>query len=260
MVTARKRFGQNFLQDERVINNIVTAINPRAGNAILEIGPGHGALTGPLVASGADLTVIEIDRDLAAGISTTFPSVALVTEDVLKTDLTGLLQAASPKRVVGNLPYNISTPLLFRLFEHRSGIIDMHFMLQLEVVKRMTAIENDPDYGRLSVMTAFYADAQMLFEVPPSAFIPAPKVTSAIVSLQPRPQREDVDEELLGDIVNRAFSMRRKTVRNSLKSYLSAEELESIDIDPGLRPENLSLEDYVRCAGHVEKRSQGRSA
>ncbi|MGI9323221.1 MAG: 16S rRNA (adenine(1518)-N(6)/adenine(1519)-N(6))-dimethyltransferase RsmA [Pseudomonadales bacterium] len=248
----RKRFGQNFLTDAGVVASIVSAISPAAEDELVEIGPGKGAMTASLAASGAKLTAIEIDRDLATRLRADFPDINLLNQDVLKMDFAELFAGLSTDkksvRIVGNLPYNISTPLLFRLFAVADALTDMHFMLQLEVVDRMTASPGTKDYGRLSVMTGFYCQAEKLFEVPPSAFTPAPRVTSALVRLTPKRDRPAVKESLLGEIVSHAFSLRRKTLRNSLGKYLDEARLAAIGIDASLRPENLSLEDFVRCA------------
>lgn len=252
---ARKRFGQNFLTDRHIIDRIISTIAPNANDHIIEIGPGHGALTEALAASGCRLDLVEIDRDLAVTLKDAYPSANLIVADVLKQDLAGIFDGDNV-RVVGNLPYNISTPLLFKLFGHIESIRDMHFMLQLEVVDRMAAAPSSSEYGRLSIMTQYYCEASRLFSVPPSAFQPQPKVTSAIVRLAPT--RKDIrakDVTLLAEMVNRAFSQRRKTVRNALKNFLNVDELTLLGIDPKARPENLTLADYVVCANHVSGRS-----
>ena len=245
---ARRRFSQNFLIDPGVTAKVIEALAPAAGQAIIEIGPGKGALTRDLAASGAQLTAIEIDRDLAARLARALPEVNLVTEDVLKLDLAGLLASRPQARIVGNLPYRISTPLLFRLFAVSGALADMHFMLQLEVAERMTAQPGVKAYGRLSVMTAFHCQAEILFHVPPEAFAPAPRVTSALVRLVPRRQKPAVPEALLGELVSHAFTLRRKTLRHSLGKYLDAGRLAALGLDPGLRAETLALDDFVRCA------------
>jgi 16S rRNA (adenine1518-N6/adenine1519-N6)-dimethyltransferase len=247
---ARKRFGQNFLVDNNIVRKIVQAISPATTDHVVEIGPGHGALTQHLVDSDCHLSLIEIDRDLSAELQLKYPAVELVTADVLKVDFR-VQFPKPPIRVVGNLPYNISTPLLFKLFRYSGIFRDMHFMLQLEVVNRMTAEVSSRDYGRLTIMTSYYCEAIKLFEVPPEAFSPRPKVRSAIVRLIPRAELINCDQSLLEEIVTRAFSSRRKTIRNGLKQYLSEEDLSGIGIDPGLRPENLTLEDFIACTRHV---------
>ncbi|MDC0995877.1 MAG: 16S rRNA (adenine(1518)-N(6)/adenine(1519)-N(6))-dimethyltransferase RsmA [Pseudomonadales bacterium] len=254
---ARKRFGQNFLHDSNVIHKIIEAISPKSTDTIFEIGPGHGALTSMLDQATADLTVVEIDRDLAANISNFYPQINLVISDILKYDF-GAWQPAQPARVVGNLPYNISTPLLFRLFTTLEKISDMHFMLQLEVVNRLAAAPASSDYGRLSIMSQYHCEIEKLFEVPPTAFIPAPKVTSAIVRLRPKKNPvKATDEKLFSEIVSAAFGQRRKTIRNSLKPFMSSEQLEKAGIDPGIRPEKVSLNQFIDAANLVSKTSSG---
>lgn len=247
---ARKRFGQNFLQDPQLIGRIVSAIDVKPADRILEIGPGRGALTRPLEAVATDLTVVEIDRDLASQLRLLYPNLNVIEMDILKQDISAL---GDNLRVVGNLPYNISTPILFRLFEHLSQIVDMHFMLQLEVVERMIAAPNTKVYGRLSVMTQYYCDAQLLFTVPPEAFIPRPKVNSAIVQLTPKISRQRaMDEALFSDLVTQAFSMRRKTLRNALKQYIpDTANFETLGIDPSRRPETLKLEEFILLANYA---------
>ena len=240
---ARKRFGQNFLTDQRVVQRIITAVTPSTDQYVLEIGPGHGALTSHLRSSGCHLRVIEIDRDLAQSLMA--QGIDVIVGDVLKQDLAAI--TTEPTRVVGNLPYNISTPLLFRLFA-LDNILDMHFMLQKEVVDRLTAAPGNRDYGRLSVMAQFHCNPEKLFEVSPSAFTPSPKVTSAIVRMIPRSDKPEVPLAVLEKTVTTAFSQRRKTVRNALSSMLDENTLVSLNIDPRRRPDTLSLDDYVRCA------------
>ena len=254
---ARKRFGQNFLHDSNVIHKIIEAISPKPTDTIFEIGPGHGALTSKLDQATADLTVVEIDRDLAANISNLYPQINLVISDILKYDFSAW-QPTQPARVVGNLPYNISTPLLFRLFTTLEKISDMHFMLQVEVVNRLAAAPASADYGRLSIMSQYHCEIEKLFEVPPTAFIPAPKVTSAIVRLRPKKNPvKATDEKLFSEIVSAAFGQRRKTIRNSLKPIMSSEQLEKAGIDPGIRPEKVSLNQFIDAANLVSKTSSG---
>ncbi len=257
---ARKRFGQNFLHDGNVINRIIDSISPKSTDTIFEIGPGHGALTAMLDQATNDLTVVEIDRDLAQNISYLYPQINLVISDILKYDFNAW-QPSQPARVVGNLPYNISTPLLFKLFTTLKKISDMHFMLQLEVVDRLAAAPGSSDYGRLSVMSQYHCDIEKLFEVPATAFIPAPKVTSAIVRLEPKKNPvKATNEKLFGEIVTAAFGQRRKTIRNSLKPYMSSDLLEKADIDPGIRPEKVSLEQFINAANLVSKTTSAQSA
>ena len=251
--TPRKRFGQNFLVDEHVIDRIIAAIDPRPGEYVVEIGPGQGALTRPLLASGAHFKVVEIDRDLAEAL----PRQVIGLErsnihvgDALKTDFTTLYPGAEGQglRVVGNLPYNISTPLLAKLLDQVEIIRDMHFMLQREVVKRMAASPGNKDYGRLAIMCQYHCQVVPLFSVPADAFSPVPKVESGFVRLIPHQEKpvKVPDHALFGRVVAKAFSQRRKTLRNSLRKVLTEEQIAEAGINPGLRPENLSLDDYAR--------------
>jgi 16S rRNA (adenine1518-N6/adenine1519-N6)-dimethyltransferase len=237
---ARKRFGQHFLTDGAVIDDIVDAIAPKPGQALVEIGPGLGAMTNPLVARCTRLTVIELDRDLAARLRKR-PELDVIESDVLKVDFGALAtQFGAKLRVVGNLPYNISTPLLFHLARYAERVRDMHFMLQLEVVERMVAAHSTPAYGRLSVALQARFRMKKLFNVGKGAFRPPPKVESAIVRLEPLPEILHIDEDLL----RRAFSARRKTLRNALPGA----DFAAAGIDPTLRPENLSPADYARLS------------
>ena len=252
----RKRFGQHFLHDPWVLSRIVDAIAPQAGDALVEIGPGEGALTRPLLARIPSLTAVEIDRDLAAALVAEFPPERLqvIVADALDYDFSAL---PTGLRVVGNLPYNVSTPLLFHLAAFADRVRDMHFMLQLEVVDRMAASHSTPAYGRLSVMLQRRFRIQRLFKVAPGAFRPPPKVESAVVRLTPLPAAEVVplDERLFGTVVTRAFGARRKTLRNALISLIDAEGLSALGIDPGLRPENVSPADYIRIAIDIARRA-----
>lgn len=256
----RKRFGQNFLIDTSVVDRIVAAIDPRAGEPVVEIGPGRGALTRPLLESGVDLRVIEIDRDLAASMNRIAPGLApehVHVGDALETDIPGLWDPPRAGiRVVGNLPYNISTPLLFHLIGFGDAIRDMHFMLQKEVVERIAAGPGGRDYGRLSVMTQFHCRVVPLFTVPPEAFDPAPRVESAFLRLLPhaKPPVEVSDCDAFGRVVAQAFSQRRKTLRNSLKTLMTAEMIGQAGVDPSLRAEALALEDFAALT-HVLARS-----
>lgn len=257
---ARKRFGQNFLHDAHVIARIVKAVTPMPGQMLIEIGPGQGAITGPLLASTGALTVIEIDRDLAAHLRERFANDAgfrLIEQDVLKVDFATLGAAPGSLRILGNLPYNISTPLLFHLLQYRTLIQDMVFMLQLEVVNRLAAPPGSADYGRLSVMMQYHCQVEKLFAVPPGAFTPQPKVDSAIVKLTPwRPLPHPAgNEALFATVVRHAFNQRRKTIRNTLRTLCGPELLEQAGVDPGLRPENLGVADYVRIAGLINEHS-----
>jgi len=244
----RKRFGQHFLHDPGILKRIVEAVDPAAGDAIVEIGPGEGALTRPLLERTGHLTAIEIDRDLAARLAREFPAgkLTVIGADVLEFDFSAL---PSGLRIVGNLPYNISTPILFHLARHAGRVRDMHFMLQREVVQRMVARHSTPDYGRLSVMLQTRFRMQKLFNVASGAFRPPPKVESAVVRLLPIAERPDWDEAVLEKIVREAFSARRKTLRNALP--LNSTDYEVLGVDPRLRPENLAPEDYLRITRRI---------
>jgi len=254
---ARKRFGQNFLVDEGVITRIVQAISPKTEDNLVEIGPGQGAITAHLLEGCASLQAIELDRDLVPRLRTQFfnyPKFVIHQADALKFDFAELAKN-QPLRVVGNLPYNISTPLIFHLLESRQHISDMHFMLQKEVVERMAAIPGDEAYGRLSIMCQYYCAVEMLFEVPPEAFRPIPKVDSAIVKLRPHAELPCVaeDEALFANIVKTVFQMRRKTLRNGLKAILDKPILEQLGEQLNLRPEALSLQDFVNLSNRINQ-------
>ena len=247
---ARKRFGQNFLHDNYIIESIVAAIQPKQGEALVEIGPGLAALTIPVSKLVDHLTVIEIDRDLASRlVENPFlqNKISVIEQDALNFDFNQLSDTLGlPLRVFGNLPYNISTPLMFHLFEYASIIIDMHFMLQKEVVTRLVAAPNSKDYGRLSVMAQYYCQIIPVLEVPPTSFKPAPKVDSAVVKLIPYKQKPYLvnDIKVLSRITTEAFNQRRKTIRNSLGNLFTAEQISELGIDPNLRAENLTVEQY----------------
>lgn len=253
---ARKRFGQNFLHDQGVIQRIVNAISAGAHDHIVEIGPGQGALTRPLAASGARLDCVELDRDLAAHLNTQFADASNVTiyqHDILKFDLPQLTTSPQSLRIIGNLPYNISTPVLFYLLQNHSLIRDMTFMLQLEVVQRMAAKCGDKNYGRLGLMLQYFCEVTPLFNVSSAAFTPRPKVSSAIVRLIPHRQFPVAarDPECLQIVIRTAFNQRRKTLKNSLKAIISEELLNTLPLDISLRPENLTLADYVMISDAV---------
>ncbi len=247
---ARKRYGQNFLKDQNVIDRIIQTIYPVDSDHLVEIGPGRGALTKPLALSGARLDCIELDRDLAAQLNNSYINSDTVTihqQDVLKFDLRQLTKEPKSLRIVGNLPYNISTPVLFHLLKSHELIKDMTFMLQLEVVQRMTAKPDQKNYGRLGIMLQYFCELEHVFNVPAAAFSPKPKVCSAIVQLTPH-RRLPVtarDVDCLQTVLRTAFSQRRKTLKNSLKAIVSEEVLNRLSLDTRLRPENLSLADYV---------------
>jgi 16S rRNA (adenine1518-N6/adenine1519-N6)-dimethyltransferase len=248
----RRRFGQHFLTDQAVIADIVAAIRPQADDAMVEIGPGLGALTTPLAAVLRHLHVIEIDRDIVERLHRAYPPERLSVHagDVLEFDFSTLPQGL---RVVGNLPYNISTPLLFHLAHYAERIRDMHFMLQKEVVERMVARPDGGDYGRLSVMLQYRFDMQLLLEVAPDAFTPPPQVHSAVVRMLPRPQAQltAASQAGLEQVVRRAFGQRRKTLRNSLAGLLEAGDYVMLGIEPGMRAENLAVADFVSISNHL---------
>ncbi len=249
---ARKRFGQNFLHDPGVIERIVRSINPRPDDAIVEIGPGLGALTEEILAVNPRLQVVELDRDLIPVLRTKFfnyPEFRIHEADALKFDFSQLA-ADRPLRIIGNLPYNISTPLIFHLLGQAGVVQDMHFMLQKEVVQRLAAVPGDNNYGRLGIMAQYFCKVQPLFEVGPGAFRPAPKVDSAIVRLVPHATlpHPAKDLSILQSVVRTAFNARRKTLRKALGGLVSVAQLQSLGIDDGLRPENLALADYVAIA------------
>jgi len=258
---ARKRFGQNFLHDAGVIDRIVRSVHPQAGENMVEIGPGMGALTDSLLVHNPALRVIELDRDLVPGLRTQFfnyPDFEVIEADALRFDFRQLADRG-PLRIVGNLPYNISTPLIFHLLEYADLITDMHFMLQKEVVERMAATAGDRQWGRLGVMTQYLCQVQPLFPVGSGAFRPAPKVESAIVRLVPHktPPYPVVDRELLAQVVRTAFSARRKTLRKALGTLVTDEDWPVIGIDPGLRPQNLTLADFAAIADYLYQKAPG---
>ncbi|WP_318363833.1 16S rRNA (adenine(1518)-N(6)/adenine(1519)-N(6))-dimethyltransferase RsmA [Enterobacter sp.] len=254
---ARKRFGQNFLNDQFVIDSIVSAINPKPGQAMVEIGPGLGALTEPVGERMDKMTVIELDRDLAARLQThpfLAPKLTIYQQDAMTMNFEELSTTlGQPLRVFGNLPYNISTPLMFHLFSYTGAIADMHFMLQKEVVNRLVAGPNSKAYGRLSVMAQYYCQVIPVLEVPPTAFTPAPKVDSAVVRLIPHatPPYPVKEVRVLSRITTEAFNQRRKTIRNSLGNLFSVEVLASLGIDPGARAENISVAQYCQLANYL---------
>ena len=249
----RKRFGQNFLNSPGIIRKIVAAIAPRRGDLMVEIGPGQAAITEPLLAELDRLHVVEIDRDLIAELKRRFPADRLIIHegDALDFDFATLGEGL---RVVGNLPYNISTPLLFHLGAFAGNVYDMHFMLQKEVVDRMVSAPGSSEYGRLSVMLQYRFHMERLFIVPPGAFTPAPKVDSAVVRMIPKPASElhARNAEVFASVVSTAFSQRRKMLRNTLRSLFSETQLQALSITPTLRPEALGVEDYVRLANQID--------
>ncbi|MBP6563358.1 MAG: 16S rRNA (adenine(1518)-N(6)/adenine(1519)-N(6))-dimethyltransferase RsmA [Neisseriaceae bacterium] len=252
---ARKRFGQNFLQDSRVIFDIVSAVNPQPDDVVIEIGPGLAAITEPLSQALNHLQVVEIDKDIIKRLKK-LPFADKLTihdGDVLNFDFRTV---AGQKKIVGNLPYNISTPLLFKLAEVADEVVDMHFMLQKEVVERMVAEPNNTDYGRLTVVLQYFFYMEYLFTVPPEAFLPAPKVESAVVRMIPQLGRhgEAADFAHFSHLVQKAFSQRRKTIRNNLKGIASDEDLLAVGIEPSVRAENISVEGYVTLSNFLHAR------
>ena len=248
----KKRFGQNFLHDPDIIRSLVAAIRPQPDDLMVEIGPGLGALTQPLLRALDHLHVVELDRDIISWMQGHYPAdkITIHSSDALKFDFTAL---GNHLRVVGNLPYNISTPILFHLLDNVAGIVDMHFMLQKEVVERMVAAPSTAAYGRLSVMLQYRLQMEYLFTVPPEAFAPPPKVESAFVRAVPHaalpyPAR---NEALLGKVVTAAFGQRRKTLRNTLKGLLDDAGFAQLGIDPQLRAENLGVAQFVAIANHL---------
>lgn len=254
MLKPKKRFGQNFLKDPVVLQQMLHCVSPLTGEHIVEIGPGQGALTDYLLTSHADISAIEIDRDLIAQLQFKYlddKHLHIIEGDALQFDFAALAQKG-PIRIVGNLPYNISTPILFRLFKNLAQITDLHLLLQKEVVSRLCATPNSSSYGRLSVMTQFFCTAECLFDVPPTAFYPEPKVNSAYVRLTPTHQYPHVNPEKFATIVKACFAFRRKTLANCLKNILSADTLKQIDIDPTQRAQALPLEAFIRMTACLD--------
>ena len=252
---ARKRFGQNFLHDPFVIQRIVQAIDPRPGQRLVEIGPGQGAITLPLLLACRRLEVIELDRDLIGPLrqkTAGAGELIIHQQDALRFDFSSLT-GAEKIRAVGNLPYNISTPLLFHMLKHSELIQDMHFMLQKEVVDRMAAAAGSADYGRLSVMIQYHCSVQSLFRVAPGAFRPAPRVESAFVRVVPwlEPPFPVKSTDDLAAVVRQAFSQRRKTLRNALKGMLSEARIRAAGVDPAARPETVSVEQFAALADEL---------
>ena len=252
---ARKRFGQNFLQDTRIIADIVNAVRPQAEDVVIEIGPGLAAITEPLAKKLNRLHVIEIDRDIVGRLKTLpFADKLVIHEgDVLQFDFNGI---AGKKKIVGNLPYNISTPLLFKLAEVADDVVDMHFMLQKEVVERMVAAPKSNDYGRLGVMLQYFFDMELLIDVPPESFDPAPKVDSAVVRMIPLKHRigKADDFEHFAKLVKLAFHQRRKTIRNNLKELAGDDDLQAVGISPQDRAEHIAPEKYVELSNYLVRK------
>ncbi len=254
---ARKRFGQNFLHDQNIIAKIIRAINPDKQQNIIEIGPGQGALSYPLLSELGHLDAIEIDRDLIHILNQQSPQYGELTiheGDALKFDFKQLASSDNKCRVVGNLPYNISTPIIFHLLEFLDIIEDMHFMLQKEVVQRMSAEPGSKIYGRLSVMLQCYCEVDDLFDIPATAFNPPPKVISSLVRLVPRkkPLATLNNPQQFSRLVNRVFQQRRKTLRNTLKNFINTEQIEAVGISASARPETLSVSQFIELSNAIQ--------
>ena len=258
----KKRFGQNFLIDPEIIHSIITAISPREKEVLVEIGPGLGAITQPLLSRSDQLYVIELDRSLIPPLeklAKEHSGLKIFQHDALSFDFSKLRSDTSKLRIVGNLPYNISTPLLFHLLSFSEDIQDMHFMLQKEVVDRICAQNGDRNFGRLSVMLQNYCSAERLFDIPPQAFNPPPKVMSSIVRLRPRvtPITPVQYQEAFKIVVQTAFSQPRKTLRNNLKNVIDIKSLEHCGLEPGARPSEISIEGYACLAQHFHNTTPG---
>ena len=250
---AKKKFGQNFLKDTSIIHAIIQSINPLSDDLVIEIGPGLGALTKPLLEKTNHLLAIELDRDIVAWMENEYSkkNITVFNEDILNFNFDQFDQKV---RVVGNLPYNISTPILFKCIDNITNIKDLHFMLQKEVVDRMIAVPSSSEYGRLSVMLQYYFAMEHLVHVPKESFDPEPKVESSFVRLIPYEHYPFVANniEQFGRIVKEAFSQRRKTIRNTLKSFISENDFQKIGINPQLRAENLSVSDFVKISNYLD--------
>ncbi len=257
MHSPRKRFGQHFLHDKQIIQRLVDVIAPLAGQHLVEIGPGQGALTVPVLKKIGALDAIELDKDLIPALTqrcATHGAVVVHQADALKFDFSQLVRESEPLRVIGNLPYNISTPLIFHLLEYAAIITDMHFMLQKEVVERMAANIGNGHYGRLSIMVQYHCQVSSLFDVPPEAFYPPPKVYSSIVRLIPYHTLPHTAKnyEHFANIVREAFNHRRKTLRNCLKLFVQDEDWQKAGIDSTLRPEQISVAEYVQLSNSLQ--------
>ena len=259
---ARRRFGQNFLHDENVIRKIVDAISAVEGDHLLEIGPGLGALTKELAKTGATIHCVELDADLAKSLRTEFQeydSIKIIEGDALKFDLSSIATEKRPLRVIGNLPYNISTPIIFHLLKNSELIRDMTFMLQLEVIQRMVSKVGKRNYGRLSLMVQYYCEVEHLFNVASSAFSPKPKVVSALARLKPHNSTSirAKDSDCLQTVIRTAFNQRRKTLRNSLRTIIPEALLDRIAINKNLRPQDITLNEYVEISNAIYNHTAG---
>ena len=255
----KKRFGQNFLQDENILNKIVKEINPQQNDEIIEIGPGYGALTQKLISATENLIAVEIDNELAKNLKEKFPQLHLINEDFLETDISKLDSTGNKLRIVGNIPYNITSPILFKLIENNTLIKDAVFMVQLEVAKRMTANRGTKDYAILAVVLKYFTETELCFKISPNVFYPKPKVSSALVHIHFK-EIEDSEEEqkMFIKIVKAAFGNRRKTLKNSFSNSIFQEiDFSNSGIDLSLRAENLSVDDFVILTRHAMKYSSG---
>lgn len=257
---AKKRFGQHFLRDTGIIHKIIQALNPKTTDCLIEIGPGLGALTMPLLQKTGQLQVVEIDRDVIPELErmgSQYGTLVIHQQDALKVDLSQFSQAPHSIRLVGNLPYNISSPLLFHLLTSNTLIDDMYFMLQKEVVQRICAMPGDTNYGRLSVMIQYMCEVRKLFDVNPACFAPPPKVMSSVLCLKPYREKPAVaeDEVFLAEIVRLAFGQRRKTLRNTLKEKCDEAGFAQVNINPQSRAQDLSVADFVRLANFLKNKA-----
>jgi 16S rRNA (adenine1518-N6/adenine1519-N6)-dimethyltransferase len=249
----KKRFGQNFLQDDNILNKIVKEINPQPDDLIIEIGPGYGALTHKLISITENLIAVEIDNELVVSLKERFPQLNLINEDFLKTDLSKLTSSGKKLRIVGNIPYNITSPILFKLIENNKLIKEAVFMVQLEVAKRMTSDRGTKDYGILAVVLKYFSVTKLCFKISPNVFHPKPKVFSALVHINFREiARSEEEQKLFIQIVKAAFGNRRKTLKNSLgNSIFHKIDFSNSGIDLTLRAENLSIDDFVKLTKYV---------
>jgi 16S rRNA (adenine1518-N6/adenine1519-N6)-dimethyltransferase len=255
----KKRFGQNFLQDENILNKIVKEINPQQGDSIIEIGPGYGALTQKLISVTENLIAVEIDNELTNNLEEKFPQLHLINEDFLETDLSQLSTDGKKLRVVGNIPYNITSPILFKLIENNKLIKDAVFMVQFEVAKRMTSNRGTKDYGILAVVLKYFTETELCFKISPNVFYPKPKVFSALIHIHfKKMQQSDEEQKMFIAIVKAAFGNRRKTLKNSFSNSIFHEiDFSNSGIDLTLRAENLSVDDFVILTRHAMKSSSG---
>ncbi|MCU0406888.1 MAG: 16S rRNA (adenine(1518)-N(6)/adenine(1519)-N(6))-dimethyltransferase RsmA [Ignavibacteriaceae bacterium] len=255
----KKRFGQNFLQDENILNKIVKEINPQPDDLIIEIGPGYGALTQKLISVTENLTAVEIDNELTNNLEEKFPQLHLINEDFLETDLSQLSTDGKKLRVVGNIPYNITSPILFKLIENNKLIKDAVFMVQFEVAKRMTSNRGTKDYGILAVVLKYFTETELCFKISPNVFYPKPKVFSALIHIHfKKMQQSDEEQKMFIAIVKAAFGNRRKTLKNSFSNSIFHEiDFSNSGIDLTLRAENLSVDDFVILTRHAMKSSSG---